>query len=234
MEIQRQFLSIDRYRISVFSCPCARTVVYLHPGSNDVFAACDGVFTRASESAPPAAPFAIVSIDGLDWNRDLSPWPAQKVFRSGEAFSGEADTYLSTLTNRLLPAVETALDRPPEKRVLAGYSMGGLFALYAMYQTCLFDGFVSMSGSLWYDGFLDYMRAHEPARPVETVYLSLGAAEKATNNPRLFTVEACTMEAAAILSGSGVPVYYQQQPGGHSANVPKRLSDGVWYALSHI
>jgi hypothetical protein len=29
---------------------------------------------------------SVLAVENLDWNRDLSPWPAEKVFRKGEDF----------------------------------------------------------------------------------------------------------------------------------------------------
>lgn len=220
-------LSVGRYRLAVWQQPGAANVLYLHPGSNDAPAACERVFLRAAADPVPPAPFSIVCIDNVDWNRDLSPWLADKVFVSGEPFCGGADAYLFCLLHALLPAAEAGMDAPVKARSLAGYSMGGLFALYAMYRTDAFCRFASMSGSLWYDGFIDFMQTHAPACMPERVYLSLGNAERRTKNVRLSTVEACTRRAEALLCALGVPVCYEVQPGGHSSAVPKRLSDGM-------
>lgn len=221
----QQDVCVGPYRLAVWAQPNAQTVIYLHPGSNDIFAAAAQLFPRAKERV--VSPFALVSIDGVDWNRDLSPWPAPKIFLSGNAFSGGADAYLNTFLSEILPVAEALLDAPPAVRALAGYSMGGLFALYAMYKVDWFGRFASMSGSLWYDGFSDYMESHAPAGKPERVYLSLGSAEKRTNNARLATVENCTLQAKARLTALGVPTVYEAQPGGHSADVPKRLVDGL-------
>lgn len=44
-----------------------------------------------------------------------------------------------------------------ERRVfigIAGYSLAGLFALYALYKTDVFTRVASMSGSLWFPGIM--------------------------------------------------------------------------------
>ena len=33
-------------------------------------------------------PVLLASMDGMDWNGDLSPWPAPKVFKGEDDFSG--------------------------------------------------------------------------------------------------------------------------------------------------
>lgn len=38
--------------------------------------------------------FSLAAIENIDWNREMTPWPAQAVMRRGEDFAGEADAYL--------------------------------------------------------------------------------------------------------------------------------------------
>ncbi len=63
---------------------------------------------------------------------------------------------MDTLTQRIVPLTENHLGYAPEFRGIAGYSLAGLFALWAVYQTGLFDRAASVSGSLWFDGFLTF------------------------------------------------------------------------------
>lgn len=44
------------------------------------------------------------------------------------------------------------------KRAICGYSLGGLFALYAFVNDERFDACASISGSLWYQGWMGYLR----------------------------------------------------------------------------
>ena len=85
--------------------------------------------------------FILAALNGFDWNRDLSPWPCDPVFKGGEAFQGKADAYLSLLSDTLLPQIETEISDHGKKtayRVLAGYSLAGLFALYSACSSDLF------------------------------------------------------------------------------------------------
>ena len=54
------------------------------------------VMARCSELGCPA--FNLVSVSGLEWNRDLSPWPADSVMTEDDGFAGGADAYLAFLT----------------------------------------------------------------------------------------------------------------------------------------
>ena len=75
---------------------------------------------------------AFVTVETADWNGDFSPWYAAKVFRRGEDFSGGADAFLALLTGEIVPQAEAKLGFTPEIRCLAGYSLAGLCALYAL------------------------------------------------------------------------------------------------------
>lgn len=64
---------------------------------------------RLPEKLLEAANTACVCISGEDWNRDLTPWPAEGVFKRGENFGGKADAYLALLTETIIPRTEEAL-----------------------------------------------------------------------------------------------------------------------------
>ena len=166
---------------------------------------------------------SVVAINGADWNRDLSPWPAPKAFKSGGDFGGGADAFAEKIM-RIIPACEE-ITGPQELRAFAGYSLGGLFALWLVYHTELFARAASVSGSLWFDGFTDYMAEHTPH--AERVYLSLGDREKHARSPRLGCVEDRTREAAELLRSAGVEVLFELNPGGHFDRPGERLAKGA-------
>ena len=41
---------------------------------------------------------------------------------------------------------------------IGGYSLAGLFSLWAAYQTDVFSGFAAASPSVWFPGFIEYMK----------------------------------------------------------------------------
>ena len=99
--------------------------------------------------------------------------------------------------------------RQPEKRIrgsapyvgIAGYSLAGLFALYAMYRCDCFARVASMSGSLWFPKFREYVLRHELMRQPEMLYMSLGDAEAKTKHAVLKTVQENTEAIVQALSG---------------------------------
>ncbi len=173
----------------------------------------------------------LAAVEKVDWEADLSPWPAPKAFRGGVNFIGGGDAYLSEFTGEIVPAVEETLGFSPRHRIIAGYSMGGLFAIYALYRTDIFNRAVSVSGSLWYDGFLDYIKENRPVSLPERVYFSLGDYEAVTKNQRLAAVQDCTEKAEKQLRDMGVTTVFELNEGNHFADIGQRIAKGLDWIL---
>lgn len=177
------------------------------------------------------APFSLAVIGDIDWDAELTPWPAPAAFRGGNSFSGRADDYLKRLTGQILPAIERALGGRPAYAALAGYSLAGLFSLYALYETDAFARAASVSGSLWYPGFMEYIQTHEWRRRPDCLYLSVGDREGRARNPVMKPVEENTRTAAALYGKMGVPTAFELNPGGHFNDPEKRTARGIAWLL---
>ena len=186
---------------------------------------------KANQGLCAAEPLSLAAIGGVDWNKELSPWPAPKAFRGGEDFGGGGPDYLREVIEELIPAVEHRLPAAPTCRVAAGYSLAGLWALYAGYQSRAFARIVCASASLWYDGFLEFLRTRRPEVLPERVYFSVGDKEKITKNQRLATVEDDTRAAADFLASQGVTTTFELNPGGHFVDAETRLARGIEWVL---
>ena len=173
----------------------------------------------------------IVFLPDTAWNRELSPFPAPKVFARGEDFQGGAALYLTELTGKIIPAIERELPSPPVHRGIAGYSLAGLFAIYALYHSQLFSRGASVSGSLWFDGFLEDIMEKMIPQQVEKVYFSLGLREKHSRNPRMARVEQCTDTLYRHLQAHGVKTILEYHPGGHFQDIPQRIFAGLDWTL---
>lgn len=158
-----------------------------------------------------------------DWNRDLSPWEAAPVYGK-EPFSGEADKTLAFLTDRVLPALDG------KTVFLGGYSLAGLFALWASYQTHRFKGICAASPSVWYPGWTEYAASHTTGS--ERIYLSLGDREERAKNPVLKTVGDCIRKQYEILQKAGVPSALEWNPGNHFQEAGKRTAKGFAWLLN--
>ena len=206
------------YTIGLFTAENSQTVVYAVMDQDEAQA----VWSMLKEPKP-----ALAAVSGVDWNRELSPWPALKVFRDGEDFGGDGPAFLNMLTGQIVPSVEAQLGFSPFSRAVAGYSLAGLFALWSVFQTDMFDSAASVSGSMWFDGFIDYLESSTPPSGLRRIYLSLGDREKNARNQRMAAVEDCTRRAAELLREWDIPVFFEMNPGGHFQNIPGRIARGI-------
>ena len=167
--------------------------------------------------------FRLIAVKIEDWNRELSPWQAPPVF-GREAFGGGAAETL----DRLLP-----LCGDKSKRYfLGGYSLAGLFALWAATQTDVFSGVAAASPSVWFPDFSAYLCAH-PIR-AGRVYLSLGDREEKTRNPRMATVGQRIREIHDLLSGRGTDCVLEWNPGNHFREPELRTARAfAWLLEAH-
>ncbi len=163
----------------------------------------------------------LAEFGGIDWDRDYSPWEA--VCNGGRKFSGGADRLVA-----FLPEFTAELTRRYGEFSgvrLCGYSLGGLFAMYAatVWDEPKLCGAASCSGSMWFPGWVEYLREH----PLSCdVYLSLGGREKNSPDPLMSTVEARTLEVKKLLERTA-HVIYRSEPGGHFSHIPERLARAV-------
>jgi hypothetical protein len=191
----------------------------------------DEVYERIKEFT--SADFTFVAVGGFEWNDDLSPWEAEPLPRTVGGFGGEADDYLEMLTEIIVPKAVKDYSLRPEHYMLAGYSLAGLFALYSMYRTDMFSHIISVSGSLWFPGFMDFVRGNWPKRDPDLIYLSLGDAESRTRNERMRTVMDNTRGIADWYTSKGVETVFEINPGGHFDKPYDRTARAIAYALDH-
>ena len=150
--------------------------------------------------------FCLKAVKVDSWNKDLSPWPAPAVFGREDFGAGETLAYL------LKEAVPQNIDLP-KKVYIGGYSLAGLFALWAGYQTDVFSGIAAASPSIWFPGFTEYMKENE--LHARAVYLSLGDREERTRNPVMARVGDAIREAYAHLQETGVDCVLEWNKGNH-------------------
>ena len=159
----------------------------------------------------------------VDWYRDLSPWAAPPVFGDAPFGDGAPET---------LEKILKLTGEPGKQYILGGYSMGGLFALWAAYQTDAFAGVAAVSPSVWFPGFAEYTLSH----PLRTgrVYLSLGDREEKTKNPVMATVGDRIRELHFRLKEQDVPCCLEWNPGNHFMDPDRRTAKGFAWILKEI
>ena len=189
----------------------------------------EGAQVRAEMDRLGCPDCSLAAVSGLDWDRDMSPWDSPAVFKGAAPFAGGADDYLRLLVEEIIPAAERRLPDPPIWRGIAGYSLAGLFAVYALYRTDVFSRAASVSGSLWFPGFREYALSHTPLRQPDCLYFSLGERESKTRNPVLRTVQENAEAICEFYQGQGIRTAFQPNPGGHHDHPAQRTAAGIQY-----
>ena len=167
------------------------------------------------------AGFRLIAVKVPDWNRDLSPWTAPAVFGK-ESFGDGAGDFLEGILP-LCPDGKTCY--------IGGYSLAGLFALWAAYRTGRFAGVAAASPSVWFPGFTDFMQANRIQS--KAVYLSLGDREEKAKNPVMAAVGSRIREAEGILKAQGIPCTLEWNPGNHFRDADIRTAKAFAWVLNH-
>lgn len=158
-------------------------------------------------------PFRLIACKVQDWNADLSPWAAPAVF-GNQPFGGGAQ--------ETLKAVLALCEDRTKTYYIGGYSLAGLFALWAVYQTDRFQGAAAASPSMWFPGLIDYMKT--AAIESRNVYLSLGKKEEKTRNKVMAAVGDRIREAEALLKTQGVHCVLEWNEGNHFRDADRRTA----------
>ena len=185
---------------------------------------------------------------GVDlWEENFSPWCAPRVFAKGPNFGNSAQKTLDALINQVIPWAESDLTEPPAYRVPVGYSLAGLFSLWAgMSQpgisqqvacgcqpdtapTPIFQRIGAVSGSFWFPGLLDYVdqQLSGGAVGLTHAYLSLGDREARTPNPQIMYVRENAELLVSKLRDAGITSTFELNRGNHFQNVEERVQKAL-------
>ena len=170
-------------------------------------------------------PVNIVAISGMKWNDDLTPWKAPALNPKEEDFKGRAKNFLSSLLSDLFINTEQSLRLNHPKRHLIGISLSGLFALWASTETNKFNSVASISGSLWYDGFVEWFKEQE--LHADRYFLSLGNKEVKSKNERLASVESCTEATLQIIRDKNKEITFITDEGNHFDFFRERIEKAI-------
>ena len=169
----------------------------------------------------------LLVIGNLNWDHDMCPWECPALSKNDTPCTGGADEYLGLLLSEILPKAKKMLVGQPAFTAITGYSLAGLFALYALYRCEEFDRAASMSGSLWFPDFTDYVFKHEMLRKPEKLYLSLGDKEARTQQTLLKTVQHNTEAITEHYRSQGIDVIFEMNEGNHFKEPALRSAKGI-------
>ena len=180
--------------------------------------------------------YILVTISNIDWNKEMSPWYMKRLFKSDEDYLGKADEYLMVLTCKIIPEVQGIIKNNLNLNIdylaIAGYSLAGLFALYSIYKTNIFERLISVSGSLWYPNLLDYIQNNKLVNDPKFIYFSLGNTEKNTRNELMAVVEDNTKYIYNYYKNLNINTFLEFNEGNHFKDVNKRIATAIVKAIN--
>ena len=174
--------------------------------------------------------FAAITVES--WNDALSPWEAPAVWGT-QGFGGNAADTLRFLTEQVIPTLKQQFHLPKNvKIILGGYSLAGLFALWASTQTALFSGVAAASPSVWFPGWMEFEQQH----PMQTqhIYLSLGDREEHTRNAAMAAVGDNIRALHRELAGRGKDCTLEWNNGGHFKDTDLRTARAFRWAMEDM
>ena len=203
---------------------------------------------------------SLVTVGVELWEQNFSPWCAPRVFAKGPNFGDGAQKTLDTLIDQIIPWAESELTEPPAYRVLLGYSLAGLFSLWAgvsqsstsRQAVCgcqpgapaasqpddapiiaTFQRIGSVSGSFWFPDLLDYVdqQLNVGVVGLTHAYLSLGDREARTPNPQIMHVRENAELLANKLENAGITSTFELNRGNHFQNVEGRMQKALDWLL---
>lgn len=146
-------------------------------------------------------------------------------------FRGLAGDYLGFLLDDVIPYADSVTGGAPSARHIAGYSMAGLFAIWSLFETEVFESAAAPSGSLWYPCFRDFFMEHQFAGKPRRVYFSIGNRETRTRNQYMKRNAEIMKELSAECVKRGSESVFEENPGNHFVDSELRTAKGICWIL---
>ena len=176
--------------------------------------------------------FLFAAVPVKSWNDELSPWEAPAVWGK-DSFGGNAADTLRFLTEQVIPTLKQQFALPENVRIiLGGYSLAGLFALWASTQTNLFYGVAAASPSVWFPNWMEFEQRH--SIQAQHIYLSLGNKEEHTKNTVMAAVGDNIRALHSQLTARGVDCTLEWNSGGHFKDADLRTARAFRWAMEDM
>lgn len=204
--------TVDGRTITVFLPPSYAAgdrdypVAYVHDGGDLVQGCVNWLDHLVATGRLPEVIYVGVGTDNR--NDDYTPWPAPALLAGRPDFGGKSPAYLAFLADRLKPHIDKSYRtrRGTEHSGAIGCSFGGLVSMHAGYlRPDAFGAVGSLSGSYWYEGYIDFMRERGAPPEVRKLFMSVGDCEGIYKNNIQKNMVPSTLEARNLLLEQGFP-----------------------------
>lgn len=223
---------VNGLKVEVLECnqPDA-PVIFLNiieDGDNTI----EDLISKLQKKNVPAFSLALIHIPNKEWTKVLSPWPTPKNFPKHLRCAGEAEQYLESTFDPIVAKVKEFF--PQSKyQILAGYSLAGLFSLWAACKESRFNRICAVSGSFWYPDFEEWFFENLPNPLPTTVYFSSSVQECQSKNTYLSSLKPTIQKIEEYLSKQGVWTIFEINKGNHFQDATERLTQGLAWTLTH-
>ena len=175
--------------------------------------------------------FAIVFFDTVEWAKALMPWQDEAVSRNEEVGMHAQDT-LVYIEESLVPWLHERFGKLP--CIIGGYSLGGLFALWAARQSAAFCAVAAASPSLWIKGWADFADNH--SLNAQLAYVSLGNREEHCRNQRMARIGDCVRHEHLTLTEQigTTATTLEWNNGGHFGEEAERTAKAFAWCIENI
>ena len=176
-------------------------------------------------------PFVLATIELEDWMIDLMPWPDANISRDPEAGEHGQDT-LEYVLMSLISELQNRYG--PLPIILGGYSLGGLFALWASTQSDSIRAVAAASPSVWIKDWVPFATRHVPMADI--VYLSLGDREEHVKNQAIARVGDCIRTQYSLLQEQLGPEHCTLvwEQGNHFTDNEGRLARAFAWCMDNL
>lgn len=157
-----------------------------------------------------------------NWDSRMVPFdfPKMKIKPQADVTSEEIPEILSEIEKECACKIS--------ERYLLGYSLGGLFAVYEGLKG-RFDGFASVSGSLWYPGILEYVKQNPLPKRLRKGYFSIGDRETGKLSSPFFQAREKMLAVMDEVEKKGLMCEFDLNEGGHFDHPEKRVMKAMRY-----
>ena len=220
-----QIMQIGNRPCRIYGEPHAEYLLLQMTGEHEL----QSMDNEVAAIAQSAHRFLFAAIPVESWNDALSPWKSPAVWGK-QGFGGKAAETRRFLMEQVIPILKQQLRLPENvKIILGGYSLAGLFALWASTQTDLFYGVAAASPSVWFPGWMEF----EQQYPIQAqhIYLSLGDKEERTKNAVMAVVGDNIRTLHSRLAERGADFTLEWNSGGHFKDAGLRTAKAFRWAM---
>lgn len=177
--------------------------------------------------------FHILTISSPNWDEDYSPWEA---IVSDTVFPGGIRKYLSSVKMILdSDELKEYVEYSYSNTYYIGYSLAGLASIYGITEADirLYRNCACVSGSLWFPGWMEHIKAHAGLVDKEAViYISLGSKEVKTRNPLMKENGTFCEQTNELLRSNNINSVFTWNNGNHFYEVDRRMARSILSLLS--